>query len=119
MRRSQTDRTRRDRPNTANPAQGSTKHRVAVTGDGLPIARAATAANVLNAVLFERLLLAALAVLARTGTVFAGRAMTTGPPNTLYHRSGPSRASTSSAGPAVQRNNQSRSIDYGLIFSKF
>jgi transposase len=48
-----------------------TKYHVAASGDGLPVARAATAANVNDTLLFERLFLTAFAVVARVGTVFA------------------------------------------------
>ena len=49
------------------------KHHVAVNGDGVPVACMATAANVNDTVLFQRLFLAAFAVMARIGTVFADR----------------------------------------------
>jgi len=44
-----------------------------VTGEGVPVACAATAANVNDTVLFERLFLAAFAVMARISTVFSGK----------------------------------------------
>ena len=44
---------------------------MAVDGDGVPVACVATAANVNDTVLFERLFLAAFAVLARVRTLFA------------------------------------------------
>ena len=46
---------------------------VAVTRDGLPIARAATGANVNDTVLFERLFRMALAVMGHIGTAYADR----------------------------------------------
>jgi len=46
---------------------------VAVTGDGLPVACATTAANVNDTVLLERLFLMAFAVVARIRTVFADK----------------------------------------------
>jgi transposase len=54
-------------------AKRGTKYHVAVTGDGVPVACAATAANVNDTLLFERLFLAAFAVLARIRTVFADK----------------------------------------------
>jgi len=44
-----------------------------VNGDGVPVACTATAANVNDTVLFERLFLAAFAAMARIRTVFADR----------------------------------------------
>jgi transposase len=44
-----------------------------VTGDGVPVACIATAANVNDTVMFERLFLAAWAVLARIARVFADK----------------------------------------------
>jgi hypothetical protein len=44
-----------------------------VDGDGVPVACAATAANVNDALAFERLFLAAFAVVARIRTVFADK----------------------------------------------
>jgi transposase len=60
-------------PNPTDRAKRGTKYHVAVTGDGIPVACAATAANVNDTVLFERLFLGAFAVMARIGTVFADR----------------------------------------------
>jgi transposase len=60
----------------ANPTdrgKRGTKYHVAVTGDGVPVACAATAANVNDTLVFERLFLAAFAVMARIGTVFADK----------------------------------------------
>ena len=48
-------------------------HRRAITGDGIPVACAATAANVNDALVFERLFLSAFAVMARIATVFADK----------------------------------------------
>jgi transposase len=50
-----------------------TKYYVAVTGDGVPVACAVTAANVNDTVVFERLFLSAFAVMARIATVFADK----------------------------------------------
>jgi transposase len=60
-------------PNPTDRAKRGTKYHVAVTGDGIPVACAATAANVNDTVLFERLFLSAFAVMARIATVFADK----------------------------------------------
>jgi transposase len=61
-------------PNPTDRAKRGTKYHVAVTGDGLPVACAATAANVNDTLLFERLFLMAFAVVVRLRTVFADKA---------------------------------------------
>ena len=60
-------------PNPTDRGKRGTKYHVAVDGDGVPVACAATAANVNDTVLFERLFLTAFAVVARIGTVFADK----------------------------------------------
>ena len=69
-------------PNPIDRGKKGTKHHVAVTGDGVPVACAATAANVNDTVVFERLFLSAFAVMAPaanasrfgdTATVFADK----------------------------------------------
>lgn len=60
-------------PNPTDRGKRGTKYHVAVIGDGVPVACVATAANVNDTVLFERLFLAAFAVLARIRTVFADK----------------------------------------------
>ena len=60
-------------PNPTDRGKKGTKYHVAVNGDGVPVACMATAANVNDTVLFERLFLAAFAVMARISTVFADR----------------------------------------------
>ncbi len=60
-------------PNPTDRGKRGTKYHVAVTGDGVPVACAATAANVNDTLLFERLFLAAFAVMARIRTVFADK----------------------------------------------
>src|ERR671917_908039 len=60
-------------PNPTGRAKRGTKYHVAVDGDGVPVACAATAANVNDTLLFERLFLAAFAVMARIRTVFADK----------------------------------------------
>src|SRR6201986_3798317 len=58
-------------PNPTDWAKRGTKYHVAVDGDGVPIACAVTVANVNDTLVFERLFLAAFAVMARIRTVFA------------------------------------------------
>ncbi len=60
-------------PNPTDRGKRGTKYHVAVSGDGVPVACAATAANVNDTLLFERLFLTAFAVLARIRTVFADK----------------------------------------------
>jgi transposase len=60
-------------PNPTDRGKRGTKYHVAVTGDGVPVACAATAANVNDTLLFERLFLTAFAVVAKLGTVFADK----------------------------------------------
>ena len=60
-------------PNPTDRGKKGTKYHVAVTGDGVPVACAATAANVNDTLVFERPFLAAFAVMARVATVFADR----------------------------------------------
>ena len=60
-------------PNPTDRGKRGTKYHLATTGDGVPVACAATAANVNDTVLFERLFLTAFAVLARLRTVCADK----------------------------------------------
>jgi hypothetical protein len=60
-------------PDPTDRAKRGTKYHIAVTGSGVPVACAATAADVNDTLLFERLFLAAFAVLARIRTVFADK----------------------------------------------
>src|SRR4051795_5441022 len=60
-------------PDPTDRGKRGTKYHIATTGDGVPVACAATAANVNDTVVFERLFLAAFAVLARIRTVFADK----------------------------------------------
>jgi transposase len=60
-------------PNPTDRAKRGTKYHVAVDGDGVPVACAATAANVNDTVVFERLFLTAFAVMARIRTVSADK----------------------------------------------
>jgi hypothetical protein len=65
-------------PNPTDRGKRGTKYHIATTGDGVPVACAATAANVNDTVLFERLFLTAFAVVAKIGTVFADKARVCG-----------------------------------------
>ena len=60
-------------PNPTDGSKRGTKYHVAVTGDGIPVTCAATAANVNDTLVFERLFLSAFAVMARIATVFADK----------------------------------------------
>ena len=60
-------------PNPTDRGKRGTKYHIATTGDGVPVACAATAANVNDTLLFERLFPTAFAVVARIGTVFADK----------------------------------------------
>ena len=60
-------------PNPTDRGKRGTKYHIAVNEDGVPVACTATAANVNDTVLFERLFLAAFAVMARIATVFADK----------------------------------------------
>jgi transposase len=60
-------------PNPTDRAKRGTKYHIAVDGVGVPVACVATAANVNDTLVFERLFLAAFAVMARIRTVFADK----------------------------------------------
>src|SRR3982751_2525544 len=60
-------------PNPTDRGKRGTKYHIATTADGVPVACVATAANVNDTVVFERLFLAAFAVMARIRTVFADK----------------------------------------------
>jgi transposase len=60
-------------PNPTDRAKRGTKYHIAVDGDGVPVACMATAANVNDTLVFERLFLAAFAVMTRIRTVFADK----------------------------------------------
>jgi transposase len=60
-------------PNSTDRGKRGTKYHVAVTGDGIPVACAATAANVNDTLVFERLFLSVFAVMARIATVFTDK----------------------------------------------
>jgi transposase len=60
-------------PNPTDRGKRGSKYHIATDGDGVPVACAATAANVNDTLVFERLFLAAFAVMARIRTVFADK----------------------------------------------
>lgn len=60
-------------PNPTDRAKQGTKYHIAVDGEGMPVACAATAANVNDTVLFERLFRDAFAVMVRIRTVFTDK----------------------------------------------
>ena len=60
-------------PNPTDRGKRGTKYHIATRGDGVPVACAATAANVNDTLLFERLFLTAFAVVAKIATVFADK----------------------------------------------
>jgi transposase len=60
-------------PNPTDRGKWGTRYHIATMGDGVPVACAATAANVNDTLVFERLFLAAFAVMARIRTVFANK----------------------------------------------
>jgi hypothetical protein len=88
-------------PNPTDRGKRGTKYHVAVTGDGLPVACAATAANVNDTLLFERLFLMAFAVVARIATVFADKGYDAEPHRELC-RNLRRRAPGPQAGPAAR-----------------
>jgi transposase len=60
-------------PTPTDRGKRGTKYHVATMGDGVPVACATTAANVNDTLVFERLFLAAFAVMTRIQTVFADK----------------------------------------------
>ena len=60
-------------PNPTDRGKQGTKYHIAVDGDGIPVACAATGANVNDTSMFERLFRTAFAVMVRVGTVFADK----------------------------------------------
>lgn len=60
-------------PNPTDRGKQGTKYHIATDGDGVPVACLATAANLNDTLVFERLFLAACAVMARIRTVFADK----------------------------------------------
>src|SRR5919205_1509229 len=60
-------------PNPTDRAKMGSKSHIAITGDGVPVACRVTAANVPDTLLFERLFLAALGVMARIRAVYTDK----------------------------------------------
>jgi transposase len=60
-------------PNPTDRGKRGTKYHIAVRADGIPVACAATAANVNDTLVFERLFLTAFAVMTRIRAVFADK----------------------------------------------
>jgi Transposase DDE domain len=60
-------------PNPTGRGKRGTKYHIAVDGDGVPVACIPTAANVYDTLVFERLFLAAFAVVARIRAVFSDK----------------------------------------------
>jgi transposase len=60
-------------PNPTDRAKMGSKYPIATDGDGMPVACVATAANVPDTLVFERLFLAAIAVMARIRGVYADK----------------------------------------------
>ena len=72
-------------PNPTDRGKRGTKYHIGVDGDGVPVACAVTAANVNDTLAFERLFLAAFAVMARIRTVFADKGYDAQPHRDLCH----------------------------------
>jgi transposase len=92
-------------PNPTDRAKRGTKYHVAVDGDGVPVACAATAANVNDTLVFERLFLTACAVMARIRTVFADKGYDAEPHRALCRRFG--------AEPRIHKRGQPRGSGLG------
>src|SRR5690242_15353322 len=92
-------------PNPTDRAKRGTKYHVAVDGDGVPVACVATAANVNDTLVFERLFLAAFAVMARIRTVFADKGYDAEPHRALCRRFG--------AEPRIHKRGQPRGSGLG------
>ena len=75
-------------PNPTDRGKRGTTYHLATTGDGVPVACAATAANVNDTLVFERLFLAAFAVMVRIQTVFADKGDDAEPPRALCREFG-------------------------------
>jgi transposase len=89
-------------PNPTDRGKRGTKYHVAVTGDGVPVACAATAANVNDTLLFERLFLMAFAVVAKIGTVFADKGYDAEPHRELCRAFGAEPCVPAQARPAAR-----------------
>ena len=85
------------RPNPTDRAMLGTKYHVAVNGDGLPVACVATAANVNDTLMFERLFRLAQAVMVQVRTAFADKGYDAESNRGLASGTAQSRASASAA----------------------
>jgi transposase len=92
-------------PNPTDRGKQGTKYHIATTGDGVPVACTATAANVNDTVVFERLVLTAFAVLARIQTVFADKGY-----DAEHHRQ---RGRKFGAEPCIHKRGQPRGSGLG------
>lgn len=84
-------------PNPTDRGKQGTKYHIAVNGDGVPVAGVATAVNVNDPLVFERLFLAAFAVMARSTPSSRTRATTPSATARFVGHSVPSLTSTSAA----------------------
>src|SRR3954451_14348098 len=87
-------------PNPTDRGKRGTKYHIATDGDGVPVACLATPANVNDTLVFERLFLAAFAVMARIRTVFADKGYDAEHHRDLCRALLPSPVSTSAANRA-------------------
>ncbi len=92
-------------PNPTDRGKRGSKYHVAVDGDGVPVACAATAANTNDTLVFERLFLAAFAVVVRIRTVFADKGYDAERHRDLCRRFG--------AEPRIHRRGQPRGSGLG------
>jgi transposase len=92
-------------PNPTDRGKRGTKYHVAVDGDGVPVACRATAANVNDTLVFERLFLAAFAVMARIRTTFADKGYDAEPNRDLCRQFG--------AKPHIHKRRQPRGSGLG------
>ena len=92
-------------PNPTDRAKRGTNYHIATDGDGVPVACHATAATVNDTLVFERLFLAAFAVMARIRTVFADKGY-----DAEHHRK-PCRAFA--AEPGIRKRGQPRGSGLG------
>ena len=92
-------------PNPTDRAKRGSKYHVAVDGDGVPVACTASAANVNDTLAFERLFLAAFAVMVRIRAVFADKGYDAQQHRDLCRRFG--------AEPHIHKRGQPRGSGFG------
>src|SRR5689334_21166151 len=92
-------------PNPTDRGKQGTKYHIATDGDGVPVACLATAAKVCYALVFERLFLAAFAVMARIRSVFSDKGY-----DAEHHRD---LCRTFAAKPGMRRRGQARGSGLG------